>query len=68
MSKTLQGPTIPQAEIDQRSRESRRRQENVEALLVPGIRATRFWVNQRLYPLLKRRPSTLGTEPEHRAR
>jgi hypothetical protein len=57
MSKTLQSPTIPQAEIDQRSRESRRRLENVEARLVPGIRATRSWVNQRLYPFLKRHPA-----------
>jgi hypothetical protein len=37
MSNSFYYPTISQAEIDQRSRETRLRLEYVEALLVPGI-------------------------------
>jgi hypothetical protein len=59
MRKTPVDATISQAEIDQRSRESRRRLENVEALLVPRIRTTRSWLNLCLNPLLRCRPSGL---------
>ena len=51
MPKTVPGRAISQAEIDQRWREARRHLDAVEALLVPGIRTTRWWVHLRLYRL-----------------
>ena len=45
MPKALLGSTISRAEINQRSRESCRRLQHLETLLVPGIRATWSWVN-----------------------
>jgi hypothetical protein len=45
MPKTVPGRAMSQAEIDQRWREARRHLDAVEALLVPGIRTTRWWVH-----------------------
>jgi len=59
MPKPLIGSTISQAEINQRSRESRRRLQNLEALLVPGIRATRSWVNRRPHYFSPANPAPL---------
>jgi len=49
MSNSFHCETISQAEIDQRSREARRHLEDIEALLVPGIRTTRWWVGVPLH-------------------
>jgi len=54
-----------QAEIDQRSREARLRLEQMEALLVPGIRRTRGWISlplQRLTVRIRPRPNGNGDE------
>jgi hypothetical protein len=59
MAKAPLPATISRAEIDQRSRESRRRQQNVEALLVSTLPTTGSRVKRRLTPLLRRRPSVL---------
>jgi len=57
MSNSFHCVTIPRAEIDQRSREARRHLADIEALLVPGIRTTRWWVSVPLQRLkLRIRP------------
>jgi hypothetical protein len=59
--------TISQAEIDRRSREARRHLEDIEALLVPGIRTTRWWISlsmPRLKVRIRRRSERPPRETE----
>jgi hypothetical protein len=67
MSNSFHCATISQAEIDQRSREARRHLEDIEALLVPGIRTTRWWVSVPLQRLKFRiRPCLNGPQRQLR--
>ena len=68
MSNVLDGQANSQAEIDRRSRETRRHLENIEARLVSDIRTTHWWSGLRLPRLVARIYRSPARVADHSAR